>query len=51
MDYYWIDPSSTAEYGVDYKMSGGQFDFYPNIAPTPAVRAMARAPQKVTRAT
>ena len=33
--YYWIDPSSTAEYGVDYKMSGGQFDFYKNTAPAP----------------
>jgi hypothetical protein len=33
--YYWIDPSSTAEYGVDYKMSGGQMDFYANTAPVP----------------
>jgi hypothetical protein len=33
--YYWIDPASTAEYGVDYKMSGGQFDFYKNTAPVP----------------
>jgi hypothetical protein len=33
--YYWIDPSSTAEYGVDYKMAGGQFVFYKNTAPAP----------------
>ncbi len=24
--YYWIDNSSTAEYGIDYKMSGGRKD-------------------------
>ncbi len=33
--YYWIDPSSTAEYGVDYKMSGGQLTFYANTVPSP----------------
>jgi hypothetical protein len=33
--YYWIDPSSTAEYGVDYKMSGGQMNFYANTIPVP----------------
>ena len=32
---YWIDASSTAEYGVDYKMSGGRFTFYGGVAPVP----------------
>jgi hypothetical protein len=32
---YSIDNSSTAEYGVDYMMSGGQFSFYKNIMPSP----------------
>ena len=31
---YWIDPSSTAEYGVDYKMSGGRIYFFAGVAPT-----------------
>lgn len=31
--YYWIDNSSTAEYGVDYKMSGGYKVFYANNVP------------------
>lgn len=33
--FYWIDPSSTAEYGVDYKMSGGFFTYYGGVAPSP----------------
>lgn len=32
---YWIDPSSTAEYGVDYKMSGGHFTTYGSKVPVP----------------
>ena len=32
---YWIDSSSTAEYGVDYKMSGGRITFYGGVIPTP----------------
>ncbi|CAN5804092.1 hypothetical protein BH11VER1_BH11VER1_02880 [soil metagenome] len=32
---YWIDPSSTAEYGVDYKMSGGHFTYYGGKVPSP----------------
>ncbi|MDB6028507.1 MAG: hypothetical protein JWM68_4730 [Verrucomicrobiales bacterium] len=32
--YYWIDGSGTAEYGVDYKMSGGAFTFYGSTVPT-----------------
>lgn len=32
---YWIDDSSTAEYGVDYKMTGGTVTFPANVAPTP----------------
>lgn len=31
--YYWIDNSSTAEYGVDYKMSGGFLQFFANKPP------------------
>ena len=30
---YWIDASSTAEYGVDYKMSGGRITFYGGVTP------------------
>lgn len=33
--YFWIDPSSTAEYGVDYKATGGGTTFYGGQAPTP----------------
>ena len=32
---YTIDPSSTAEYGVDYQTSGGLFAFYKNLTPSP----------------
>ncbi|HUS35726.1 MAG TPA: PKD domain-containing protein [Verrucomicrobiae bacterium] len=32
--YCWIDRSSTAEYGVDYKMAGGYFPFFANKPPT-----------------
>lgn len=32
--YYWIDSSSTAEYGVDYRMTGGSIRFYGGVAPT-----------------
>jgi len=32
---YTIDPSSTAEYGVDYTSHGGQINFYGNKVPTP----------------
>ncbi|MBX7247405.1 MAG: PKD domain-containing protein [Candidatus Sumerlaeaceae bacterium] len=31
----WIDNSSTAEYGVDYKMTGGKVVFAGGVAPTP----------------
>jgi hypothetical protein len=44
--YYWLDPSSTAEYGVDFKMSGGQITFAANTAPalrTIPVRIMHNA--------
>jgi len=34
---WWVDPSSTAEYGVDYTMSGGTVMFTRNVAPTPFV--------------
>lgn len=33
--YYWLDPSGTAEYGVDYKMAGGSISFTGGQAPTP----------------
>lgn len=33
--YFWIDPSSTAEYGVDYKATGGGTTFYGGQTPTP----------------
>ncbi len=33
--YYWVDASSTAEYGVDYKMSGGKIVFYRGAVPEP----------------
>jgi hypothetical protein len=33
--YYWVDASSTAEYGVDYKLSGGKIVFYRNTIPEP----------------
>ena len=33
--YYWIDPASTAEYGIDYKMAGGGMTFYGGQVPTP----------------
>jgi hypothetical protein len=33
--HYWVDPASTAEYGVDYKMPGGRITFYGGHAPTP----------------
>ncbi len=32
---YWIDNSSTAEYGVDYKMHGGIINFYGGFVPAP----------------
>ncbi len=32
---YTIDDSSTAEYGVDYKMHGGIINFYGGFTPTP----------------
>lgn len=32
---YWIDDSSTAEYGVDYKMNAGRFTFYGSIPLSP----------------
>ena len=34
---YWIDNSSTAEYGVDYKMHGGIVNFYGGFAPAPFI--------------
>lgn len=33
--YYWLDPSGTAEYGVDYKAAGGSISFTGGQAPTP----------------
>ncbi len=33
--YYWIDQSSSAEYGVDYKMTGGPMTFTGGQVPTP----------------
>ena len=32
---YWIDESSTASYGVDYKMTGGTVTFTHDLVPTP----------------
>jgi hypothetical protein len=34
---YTIDNSSTAEYGVDYKMHGGIINFYGGFVPTPFI--------------
>jgi hypothetical protein len=34
---YWIDNSSTAEYGVDYKMHGGIINFYGGYVPSPFI--------------
>lgn len=31
---YWVDASSTAEYGVDYRMAGGTFTFNGGVVPT-----------------
>ena len=33
--YYWIDHSSTAEYGVDYKTEGGSMSFFGGQVPAP----------------
>lgn len=33
--YYWLDPSSTAEYGVDFKMAGGSISFSGGQVPAP----------------
>ncbi len=33
--YYWLDPSGTAEYGVDYKMAGGSISFTGGQVPAP----------------
>lgn len=33
--YYWLDPSSTAEYGVDFKMAGGSISFTGGQVPAP----------------
>ena len=33
--YYWLDPSSTAEYGVDYKAAGGSISFTAGQVPAP----------------
>ncbi len=33
--FYWIDASSTAEYGVDYKTSGSFISFYGGKVPSP----------------
>ncbi len=33
--YYWLDPSGTAEYGVDYKAAGGSISFTGGQAPAP----------------
>ncbi len=35
--FYWIDVSSTAEYGVDYKTSGGVITFYGGKVPSPKI--------------
>ncbi len=32
---YWLDPSGTAEYGVDFKMAGGSINFTGGQVPTP----------------
>ncbi len=32
---YWIDPSGTAEYGVDFKAGGGQITYYGSKTPVP----------------
>jgi Calx-beta domain/Bacterial Ig domain/PKD domain len=32
---YWLDPSGTAEYGVDYKAAGGSINFTGGQVPTP----------------
>jgi len=34
---YWIDDASTAEYGVDYVVTGGTVTFPRNVVPTPWV--------------
>ncbi len=34
---YWIDNSSTAEYGVDYQMHEGIINFYGGFAPSPFI--------------
>ncbi|MBI5799494.1 MAG: hypothetical protein HZA92_02040 [Verrucomicrobia bacterium] len=33
--YYWLDRSSTAEYGVDFKMAGGSISFTGGQVPSP----------------
>ena len=33
--YFTIDPSSTAQYGVDYKINGASLTFYGGLAPVP----------------
>jgi len=46
---YWIDNSSTAEYGVDYKMHGGIVNFYGGFAPTPFIIPLTILPNGVPK--
>lgn len=47
--YYAIDPSSTAEYGVDYKMAGGPMSFYAGQVPTPRLIPLKIIPNGVPK--
>lgn len=47
--HYWVDPGSTAEYGVDYKMAGGRMTFYGGYAPTPQTIALRILPTGIPR--
>ena len=46
---YSIDDSSTAEYGVDYKMRGGIINFYGGFAPSPFIIPLTIIPTGVPK--
>ena len=42
--YVWIDPASTAEYGVDYTFAGGPVTFPGNVVPSPRTMSLIILP-------
>ena len=47
--FYWIDHSSTAEYGVDYKFAGGSMAFYGGQVPVPQILPLKILPTGVPK--